>query len=46
MPLALRMGAPTDDALAMLKNVSGSFTEGAGIADIRSARELIAQLQS
>ncbi|MBB4369710.1 putative ATPase/DNA-binding winged helix-turn-helix (wHTH) protein [Bradyrhizobium sp. cir1] len=34
------------EALAVLRNVSGSFTEGADIADIRSARELIAQLRS
>ncbi|UWU79496.1 helix-turn-helix transcriptional regulator [Bradyrhizobium huanghuaihaiense] len=34
------------DALAILENVSGSFTEGAGIADLRTARELIAQLRN
>jgi len=31
-------------ALAVLENVAGSFTEGAGIADMRSARALMAQL--
>ncbi|MBR0782069.1 ATP-binding protein [Bradyrhizobium iriomotense] len=36
----------TAEALAVLRNVSGSFTEGAGIADIRSARDLMAQLRN
>ena len=34
------------DALALLEKVSGTFSEGADIADLRSARELIAQLRS
>ncbi|EJN10548.1 putative ATPase [Bradyrhizobium sp. YR681] len=34
------------DALAVLENVSGAFTEGADIADMRAARELIAQLRN
>nr|WP_246820707.1 winged helix-turn-helix domain-containing protein [Bradyrhizobium iriomotense] len=34
------------DALAVLENVSGSFTEGAEIADMRTARELMAQLRN
>ncbi|MGX1324583.1 putative ATPase/DNA-binding winged helix-turn-helix (wHTH) protein [Bradyrhizobium sp. USDA 377] len=33
------------DALAILENVSGSFAEGAEIADMRTARELMAQLR-
>ena len=36
----------TAEALALLGNVSESFAEGADIADMRSARELIAQLRS
>lgn len=32
-------------ALAVLENVSGAFTEGADIADLRSARALMAQLR-
>jgi predicted ATPase/DNA-binding winged helix-turn-helix (wHTH) protein len=36
----------TAEALAVLRDVLGSFTEGADIADIRSARDLIAQLRS
>lgn len=32
-------------ALAVLENVSGAFTEGADIADMRSARALMAQLR-
>jgi predicted ATPase len=43
----LRMGAGRSaEALADLKNVSGSFTEGAEIADMRTARELMAQLRN
>lgn len=33
-------------ALAVLENVSGAFAEGAGIADMRIAGELIAQLRT
>lgn len=33
------------EALTVLENVSGSFTEGADIADMRSARALMAQLR-
>ncbi|MGY8635215.1 winged helix-turn-helix domain-containing protein [Bradyrhizobium sp. 14AA] len=34
------------DARAVLENVSGSFPEGADIADIRTARDLMAQLRA
>ena len=34
------------EALAILERHAGAFTEGAGIADIRSARDLIAQLRT
>jgi predicted ATPase/DNA-binding winged helix-turn-helix (wHTH) protein len=34
------------EALAILERACGPFTEGAGIADIRSARDLIAQLRT
>jgi tetratricopeptide (TPR) repeat protein len=34
------------EALAVLERACGPFTEGAGIADIRSARDLIAQLRT
>ena len=33
------------NALAILEHACGAFSEGAGIADIRSARDLIAQLR-
>ncbi|WP_314957738.1 ATP-binding protein [Bradyrhizobium cosmicum] len=34
------------EALAVLENVSASFTEGADIADMRSARELMTQVRA
>jgi predicted ATPase/DNA-binding winged helix-turn-helix (wHTH) protein len=34
------------EALAVLENVSGSFPEGADIADMRTARELMARLRN
>lgn len=34
------------DALAILKNVTGSFAEGSDISDMRIARDLIAQLRA
>jgi hypothetical protein len=34
------------EALAILERACGPFTEGAGIADIRTARDLIAQLRT
>jgi hypothetical protein len=34
------------EALAILERTCGPFTEGAGIADIRTARDLIAQLRT
>ncbi|MCJ9733611.1 ATPase, partial [Bradyrhizobium sp. PRIMUS42] len=34
------------EALAILENVTGSFAEGSEIADMRSARELMAQLRN
>jgi hypothetical protein len=34
------------EALAILEHACGAFSEGAGIADIRSARDLIAQLRT
>ncbi|MBW7973761.1 winged helix-turn-helix domain-containing protein [Bradyrhizobium sp. BR 10289] len=42
--LMIRAGQ-TAGALDVLEDVTGSFTEGADIADMRSARELIAQLR-
>jgi predicted ATPase len=34
------------EALAILERACGPLTEGAGIADVRSARDLIAQLRT
>lgn len=43
----LMMGAgQSADALAILKNVTGSFAEGSDISDMRIARDLIAQLRA
>ncbi|PJG54342.1 ATPase [Bradyrhizobium forestalis] len=43
----LKMGAGRNaDALAVLKNASGSLTEGAEIADMRTARALMVQLRN
>jgi hypothetical protein len=36
----------TTEALAILERTCGPFTEGAGIAEIRSAHDLIEQLRA